>query len=98
LVSAVGWYVSGGALADANRNLRRSAFVEEARKLAGLEPGAPVTLVDLPRPKPLWQQMLDSGRDDEEVLLATAESLQQWWQTGAVQVPGTLWAPPIWVR
>lgn len=72
--------------------------LEETRKLAGLDPGAPVTLVDLPQPKPIWMQMLEAGRHDEEALDTTSASLRQWLQTGVVQTPGTVWMPPIWIR
>jgi protease-4 len=68
--------------------------LDEARKLAGLEPGAKVRLVNFPKVKPLWQQLLEQQSNEE----AAVRQVREMWESGVVQTPGVLWMPPIYVR
>lgn len=72
--------------------------LEEAQKLAGIAPGAPVRLIDLPRPKPWWQEILEAGQEERVALRNAAETLNEWFETGTARAPGALWMPPIWIR
>jgi len=99
--------VAGGRVFTGSQALERNLVdvlggfeeaLDEARKLAGLDPGSAVTLVDLPEPKPLWMRMLESGRHDEEAMASASASVHQWLETGTVQTPGMAWMPPIWIN
>jgi protease-4 len=68
--------------------------LDEARKLAGLEPGAKVRLVNFPKEKPLWQQLLEQQSNEE----AAVQQIREMWESGVIQTPGVLWMPPIYVR
>jgi len=74
------------------------AALEEAQRLAGLDPGRPVRLVDFPRPVPWWQQALERGRGDEAMVQEAVKTFEQWWRTGEATVPGVVWMPPVFVR
>jgi protease-4 len=64
----------------------------EARALAKLAPGAPVSLEIYPRPRPLWQQL--TGREEQS---RTAELLRVLAE-GRLETPGAVWMPPLLVR
>ncbi len=62
-----------------------------AKKLAGIAEDAPVRLVDYPRPKPLWQRILQH----QEEQAAVARALQKVLEEGRIEQPGVAWMPPI---
>jgi protease-4 len=66
------------------------AALEEAKKMAGLEPEDPVKLRFYPRTEKVWQRLL--RRDEEEAKLL--KLLLQ----GQIALPGPLWWPPMVVR
>jgi protease-4 len=66
------------------------AALEEAKKLAGLAPDAPVELRFYPRRPKVWQRLLE--RDGEEARVLTALL------SGKVQLPGPVWWPPVTIR
>lgn len=68
--------------------------LDVARELAGIEPGAAVTLVEFPTPKPWWQRLAEPGQSRT----AELELLQRWWDEGNVRLPGPVWLPPVEVR
>ncbi len=68
--------------------------LDEARQLAGLEPGAPLTLVDFPARLAWWQRFAEKRQDTNLDL----ETFQAWWAEGRVEVPGAVWMPPVTVR
>ena len=65
-----------------------------ARKLAGLEPGAPVELRFYPEQKPFWERVLSGGDDSRAGLAAALASLEP----GAAQGFGPVWLPPAVIR
>jgi len=71
--------------------------LEEAKRLAGLDPTAAVELVDFPRPVPLWERLLERGRDNDAAEEAAA-TLATALKTGELPVPGVAWMPPITIR
>jgi protease IV len=70
----------------------------EARRLAGITPGAPVQLVDFPKLVPWWQQLAQRGREEQTAVRDASDVLQQWWRTGVATPPGVVWMPPIYVQ
>lgn len=66
------------------------AALEEAKKLAGLAPDAPVKLRFYPRRAKPWQKLLERGGDEAALLAALVD--------GKVQVPGPVWCPPLGIR
>ncbi len=69
-----------------------------AREAAGLAPDARIKLVDFPKVKPLWQQMLEKGKEQETAINEASELLNTWWRTGVAQTPGVVWMPPIMIQ
>ncbi len=67
--------------------------VAAARELAGLRRGAAVDLEFYPRPKTLWQRLLN--RDDGDARIA---AMIRQLAAGELLVPGPLWLPPIEIR
>ena len=70
--------------------------VVEAKILAGLDPDAPVTLLEYPRVEPWWRQLANRGRSDE--IGAALAVLERWVGTGEIDVPGVVWMPPITIQ
>ncbi|HUK13181.1 MAG TPA: S49 family peptidase [Thermoanaerobaculaceae bacterium] len=66
----------------------------EARKLAGLRPGAPVELMFYPRMKSIWQRLIESDDDSS----ARVETILKRLAEGQMLVPGPVWLPPIEIR
>jgi len=69
----------------------------EAKKLAGIDPGAKVQLVEFPRVQPWWRQ-IGRKKSDEVALRAAMETLERWVREGGVEVPGAVWMPPIEIQ
>ncbi len=67
----------------------------EAKKLAGIDPGVTVQLVDFPRPVSWWQQLAKKQRSDQVVLQARIEYLEKVLASGIIDTPGVVWMPPI---
>ncbi|MFV2073749.1 MAG: signal peptide peptidase SppA [Thermoanaerobaculales bacterium] len=67
----------------------------EAKKLAGIDPGAKIQLAEFPRVQPWWRQIVKRKSDDEVALRAAMETLERWMLEGRVEVPGAVWMPPI---
>ncbi|MCK5375487.1 MAG: signal peptide peptidase SppA [Acidobacteria bacterium] len=74
------------------------AALIEAKKLAGIDPDAKVQLVEYPRVQPWWRQIIKKQRSDEVALQAAMETLERWVREGGVEVPGTVWMPPITIE
>jgi len=72
--------------------------LDEARRLADLTPDQPVTLVELPKAKPLWQQLIEQSRHEEAAARQLDELVAQWRTSGLLTTPGVVWMPPITVR
>jgi protease-4 len=72
--------------------------LEEAKKLAGIEPDAAVQLVELPRKLPWWQQLAQRRNADRLALEERLELLEHWLATGTVDTPGAVWMPPITIQ
>jgi protease-4 len=74
------------------------AAVAAAKELAGIGPDVTVRLVDYPRLRPWWQEMVQRQYDDEAAVMAFVEDLNEAFRTGVMETPGVLWMPPIFVR
>jgi protease-4 len=70
----------------------------EAKKLAGIEPGAEVRLVDFPRPVSWWQELARKRRSDQVALQTRIEYLEKLLATGVIETPGVVWMPPIMIE
>jgi protease IV len=69
--------------------------LDEAKKLAGIEPDASVQLVEFPRKLPWWQQLAQRRNADRLALEQRLELLERWLATGTIDTPGAVWMPPI---
>ena len=66
----------------------------EARILAEIDADAAVRLVDFPKARPWWQQLMSKA--DEQVALESAlEEYRTLMVTGNVRLPGEVWMPPV---
>jgi len=74
------------------------AAVAAAKELAGIDADVSVRLVDYPRLRPWWQEMVKRQYDDEAAALTLLEGLEEAWRTGTLETPGVLWMPPIYVQ
>jgi protease-4 len=72
--------------------------LNEAKTLAGIDPDVKVRLVDFPRPQPWWRQFAKKKSSDEAAVREAMEMLQQWMETGTVDLPGVVWMPPIEIQ
>jgi len=72
--------------------------LDEAKRLAGLDPTAEVELVDFPKPVPFWERLLKRGRDNGTVMDQAASTVATALATGELPLPGVAWMPPITVR
>lgn len=72
--------------------------IEEARRLAGLEPGAAVRLVDYPTPVAWWQKLLRRPREEDIAIRQLSDAIEATWQGAAPATPGVAWMPPIVVE
>jgi protease-4 len=70
----------------------------EAKKLAGIDPGATVQLVDFPRPVSWWQQLAKKQNSDQVALQARIEYLERVLASGFIDTPGVVWMPPILIE
>ncbi len=68
--------------------------LEAAKKLAGIDADAKVTLLDYPKVLPWWQEMLEKKKGEE----AAMATLERWVRTGHIETPGTVWMPPITIE
>ncbi len=68
----------------------------EAKMLAGLDPEAPVQLLEYPRVEPWWRQFARRGREDD--VAAALPALERWVGTSVVEPPGVAWMPPITIQ
>ena len=75
-----------------------SDAVEVAKELAGIDPEVRVELVDFPKLRPWWQEMVKRQSDDEAAIRAALEDLDAAWRTGTLETPGVVWMPPIYVQ
>jgi protease-4 len=67
----------------------------EARKLAGIDPDAPVQLVEFPHIRSWWQDIAKRRSSDQVALEARFDLLEEWLLTGEIPTPGVVWMPPI---
>jgi len=72
--------------------------LDEARTLAGLDPGADVELVDFPKAVTWWQRLLRRGREEDLALRELRALVEAAWRTGTLPAPGAAWTPPITVE
>lgn len=70
----------------------------EARELAGIAPGVRVELVEFPKIRPWWKQLLRRRAADEAAIRRAAVALEQAWRTGVLPAPGTVWMPPVYIQ
>jgi protease-4 len=70
----------------------------EAKRLADIDPGTEVRLVDYPRVLPWWQALAKKRSADQVALSARLELLEQWMATGTLETPGVVWMPPITIQ
>ena len=74
------------------------AALNEAKRLANIGIDEPVRLVDFPKVKPIWQQILEQQKEEETAIRAGLETLDAWWRTGRATVPGVVWMSPVYVE
>lgn len=74
-----------------------STALDEARKLASIDPDAPVRLVDFPKARPWWQQLMNKS-DQQVDLEAVLEQYQTLMLTGRISLPGEVWMPPMVIQ
>lgn len=75
-----------------------SEAVAAAKELAGIDSDARVELVDLPRLRPWWQEMVKRRSEDEAAIRTALEDLDAAWRTGTLDTPGVVWMPPIYIQ
>lgn len=66
----------------------------EAMKLAEIDADARVQLVDFPKTKPWWQQMMNKS-DEQVAMESLLDDYQSFVTTGRVQFPGEVWMAPV---
>jgi protease-4 len=69
-----------------------------ARELAGIQPDAPVRLVEFPKARPWWQQMIGRRGADETAVQEFVDVIEEVWRTGTLRVPGIVWMPSIHIE
>jgi protease-4 len=70
----------------------------EARALAELEVDAKVELVDFPKTRPWWQELVRHRPDEQAAVEAALRDWEAFVTTGSAQLPGEVWMPPVVVR
>ena len=65
-----------------------------AKRLAEIDEGARVTLIDFPKVLPWWQQMLEKQKGEETAV----QVLERWVRTGSIETPGVVWMPPVTIE
>jgi len=71
--------------------------VVAAKELAGIDPEVRVELVDFPKVRPWWQDMVRPA-DDDVAMRALLDDLERAWETGVLVAPGAVWMPPVYVE
>jgi len=66
----------------------------EAMKLADIDADARVHLVDFPKTKPWWQQMMKKS-DEQVAMESLLDDYQTFVTTGRVRFPGEVWMAPV---
>jgi protease-4 len=72
--------------------------VAAARELAGIGAEETVQLVDFPKLRPWWQEMVQQRYEDEAAARALMVELEHAWRTGRIDAPGPVWMPPVFVE
>ncbi|PWB73307.1 MAG: signal peptide peptidase SppA [Holophagae bacterium] len=72
--------------------------VVAARELAGIGADERVELVDFPKLRPWWQEMVQQPYEDEAAARALMAELEHAWRTGRLDAPGPVWMPPVFVE
>lgn len=72
--------------------------VAAARELAGIGAEERVELVDFPKLRPWWQEMVQQRYEDEAAARALMAELEHAWRTGRIDAPGPVWMPPVFVE
>ena len=72
--------------------------VAVARELAGIGAEERVELVDFPKLRPWWQEIVQQPQQDEAAAAALVEQLELAWRTGRLAAPGPVWMPPVFVE
>ena len=72
--------------------------VAVARELAGIGAEERVELVDFPKLRPWWQEIVQQPQQDEAAVAALVEQLELAWRTGRLAAPGPVWMPPVFVE
>jgi protease-4 len=70
----------------------------EAKRLAGIDADADVRLVDYPKAKPWWQQLLNRRSDEQVALESILEDYETFVTTGRVPFQGEVRMPPLVVE
>jgi protease-4 len=70
----------------------------QARELAGIGPGVRVELVDYPKIRPWWKQLLSRRGAGEATVRRATATVEQAWQTGVLPAPGMVWMPPVYIQ
>jgi protease-4 len=66
----------------------------EAMKLAEIDADARVQLVDFPKTRPWWQQMMNKS-DEQVAMESLLDDYQSFVTTGRVPFPGEVWMAPV---
>ncbi|MCU0303453.1 MAG: signal peptide peptidase SppA [Thermoanaerobaculales bacterium] len=74
------------------------AALAEARTLADIGADVKVELVDFPKAKPWWQQLVHHRSDEQAAVEAALRDWEAFVTTGTVELPGEVWMPPVVVR
>ena len=99
VVASTHWLASAAGMAMLEKGGNAfDAAVAAAKELAGIDPDVTVRLVDYPRLRPWWQEMVRQQYDDEAAVMAFVEDLNEAFRTGVMETPGVLWMPPIYLR
>ena len=72
--------------------------LDAARDLAGIAPGIEVELVDFPKIRPWWKQVLSRRSAEEAATRDVVGTLEQAWRTGVVAAPGIVWMAPLYIE
>ena len=72
--------------------------VAVAKELGGVGAEERVELVDFPKLRPWWQEMVQQRYEDEAAARALMIELERAWRTGRLDAPGPVWMPPVFVE
>ncbi len=70
----------------------------EAKRLAEIDSDQEVRLIDFPKTKPWWQQLVRHKSDQQIALEGALEQSRDVLLTGNARLPGEVWMPPLVIR